>query len=345
MDNEDNSPIVFYQYFDTTSTDYFQRRVRERFRETGHRREIDFRIWDCYDEPPGRDGDIFSYDCIVLNALCDKGYLRQLPEIVDTEGVFQWMLDTTKIKRKLYALPFITCFNAIICRRRDYTGIDNIFDIKGQLVAPLRSMISTYYLMSFCSYQDRPMSRLNESDFDSNAVRVMSLLAELMGGREAVERSAFSTFDGIERFNSGEVKYFLGFTENLRLMDRDDYVVVPANFSDQKEISIPLFSTDVLSIGANVREDKLLDCIDLIEIITDADFEYDLCAPEGELHYMLPANERVYHRLMEKDSIYRQLLDIVANDENCVFRFAKSYYEKLPGMERALLAALGGNAK
>lgn len=337
MIKNDDSPIVFYQYFDTTDTGFFQKKVLERFRATGHDRPVEFRVWNCYNDQPGTDGDLFSYDCICLNALSDKGYLRQLPEIIGTDGIFQWMLDTTRYKRNLYSLPFLTCYNAVICRKKDFHGINNVYDIKGKIVTPLRSMLAYYYLISFAGYQGEKFDPVTLS---KNAVGVIEMLARLMGGKQEVERSAFGTFDGAEKFNSGEADYFIGFTENLRNLKKDDYCVIPANFSDKKQIDVPLFSTDVLSVGKNTEAEKLLDCIDLIEIMTDPEFEYSICAPDGNLSYMLPANEASYKKLIEKDTVYKTLFDTVSREDNCVFRFSKDYYELLPKLENSLMDAL-----
>jgi len=338
----DDSPIVFYQYFDTTDTAYFQKAVRASFLAGGHRRPIDFRIWNCYDQPPCLDGDVYSYDAVALNALASRGLLRQIPKIIDTDGIFEWMMDTTRYERKLFALPFITCFTAIICHASDAKGINNVYDIKGRMVSPLKSMMAYYYLMSFCNYQDRVAGRFSADHLSAHALAVVNLLSELMGGRAELDRSRLSSFDGVRRFNQGTVPYFLGFTENLRSMDRDSYAVMYANFTDHSLTEVPLFPTDVLSLGRRPTGAKLLDCIDLIELIVSAPFQQDICAPAGHLSYMLPANRKAYPGLIAADPLYKRLLEIVSDPDNCVMRFNKGYYEQFPAMEQALLKALDG---
>lgn len=342
MSKTDKSPIIFYQYFDTTDTDYFARHVRKLFKETGHDREIEFRIWNCYNDLPGYDGDIFSYDCISLSALVDKGFLRELPDIVNKSGVFEWALNTTRYHKKLYGLPFITCFSALICREKDYKPINNIYDIKEPIATPLKSLLPNYYLLSYCNEQREKNddSRLNEM-----AVEIVKKIFELMGGNDALDKSRLTNFDGIERFNSGEIKYLIGFSEFLRLLKHDEYVIELANFSKKDQVEVPLFYTDVLSIGKNTKEEKLLDCIDLIEIITSAKFEYEICTAQGILSYMLPINSLAYPKLIEQDSIYQKLFDIVSNENNCVSRFGEDYYEEFPRIERALLKALESETK
>ncbi len=128
-----------------------------------------------------------------------------------------------------------------------------------------------------------------------------------MGGKETLDGSSLDEYDGIRRFNAGECNYFLGFTESLRLLEPGDYVVKFANFSDYSEDQMPLFQVDYASLSQHVREEKMLDCLDLLEIMTDKEFIYGLCMQEGRLTYMLPPSMSVYGRLADADPIYKQL--------------------------------------
>ena len=311
----DNTPVRIYYYYDFTDTVHFCRRLEQRFRETGHERPLEFINWNCYKEPPGRDGDIFIYDAIALTALVDKGYLHQLPEIIDTSDMFTWTIDKSKVKQKTYGVPLMICANTLICRKKDDDHIKNIFDIHERTAIPLRTMLMYYYIQAFCNYQNDSVHRVFEH------------LAELMGGRENLAGSTLEEYDGVRRFRSGECRYFLGFTESLRLFEPDDYVVRFANFSEHAEDQMPLFMVDYASLGNHVREEKLLDCLDLLEIMTDQEFIFDLCLQEGRLQYMLPPCMGVYKRLAEIDPIYDQLYRQLLPEENGVFRYGKSFYE------------------
>lgn len=154
------SPIIFYYYCDLADTEAFCELLRSRFMESGHDRAIIFRSWDCFDGPPGRDGDVFCYDALALTALVDEGYIRVLPDIIDTE--------------------------------------------------------------------------------------------------------------------------------------------------------------------------KLLDCLDLMEIMADSDFIYDLCTTGGKLQYMLPADASVYPRLAQLDPIYDEFYQIASNEDNGVLRFGKHFFTEYP---------------
>ena len=324
----DNTPVRIYYYYDFTDTVHFCRRLEQCFRETGHERPLEFINWNCYKEPPGRDGDIFIYDAIALTALVDKGYLHQLPEIIDTSDMFTWTIDKSKVRQKTYGVPVMICANTLICRKKDDDHIKNIFDLHERTAIPLKTMLMYYYIQAFCNYQ-------NDSVY-----RVFEHLAELMGGRENLAGSTLDEYDGVRLFRSGECRYFLGFTESLRLFDPDDYVVRFANFSEHAEDQMPLFMVDYASLGNHVREEKLLDCLDLLEIMTDEEFIFNLCLQEGRLQYMLPSCMRVYGRLAEMNPVYDQLYQQLLPEENGVFRYKKSFYEEFYRKSDELLESL-----
>ena len=201
--------------------------------------------------------------------------------------MFTWVIDKSKVRQKTYGVPLMICANSLICRRKDDRQISNVMELNESVAIPMRSMLMYYYLQSFCNYQDR----------SDRYYEVMQHLTKLMGGKAFLEQSSLKEYNGIERFIRGECKYFLGFTESLRLFEPDDYVVRLANFSGHDEDQMPLFMVDFASLGKNVREEKLLDCLDLLEIMADKTFVYDLCTAEGRLQYMLPATKSVYQEL------------------------------------------------
>ena len=94
--NDQLSPIIFY-YDELDGMEYLWPRLEDRFRQTGHTRPILFREYDCYKELPGTDGDLYTYDAIVLSALVDKGFFRTLPKTLSRERVFPWVMERRSI--------------------------------------------------------------------------------------------------------------------------------------------------------------------------------------------------------------------------------------------------------
>ena len=314
---EDDSPIIFYTFEYLSNSARFRTLLEERFRNTGHTRRIEFRHWDCYHEIPDTDGDLYCYDACVMSALVDKGIIRVLPEIIDTDKVFDWILDRSKIMGKTFGFPFMTCANVLICRKKDYTPANNIFEIKGGLSAPLKSMLGYYSVLAFCNYQDSGEGIIN----------TIERIFRAMGGHEAFEDSKLDAEKVIDKFRSGKSRYLLGFTENLRFLDRDEYVVQLANLSENAVNEMPLFMTDFISMGYSTSGEKLLDCLDIMEIVTDSSFVRDLCSGEDGLEYMMPADKTLYPVFAELDPVYEQLYDLVSDENNGILRYGSNFYE------------------
>ena len=89
-------------------------------------RPLEFIEWNCYDGPPGRDGDIFIYDAVTMSALVDQGFLQRLPDIIDIGDMFGWVIEKSKVRQKTYGIPLMLCANSLICRRKDDRHIGNI---------------------------------------------------------------------------------------------------------------------------------------------------------------------------------------------------------------------------
>ena len=314
---EDDSPIIFYTFEYLSNSARFRTLLEERFRNTGHTRRIEFRHWDCYHEIPDTDGDLYCYDACVMSALADKGIIRVLPEIIDTDKVFDWILDRSKIMGKTFGFPFMTCANVLICRKKDYTPANNIFEIKGGLSAPLKSILGYYSVLAFCNYQDSGEGIIN----------TIERIFRAMGGHEAFEDSKLDAEKVIDKFRSGKSRYLLGFTENLRFLDQDEYVVQLANLSENAVNEMPLFMTDFISMGYSTSGEKLLDCLDIMEIVTDSSFVRDLCSGEDGLEYMMPADKTLYPVFAELDPVYEQLYDLVSDENNGILRYGSNFYE------------------
>ncbi len=317
MAGTSESPIIVYYYDILTEPELFCCLLERRFRETGHTRPIEFRSWPCYRELPGRDGDLFIYDGITASALEEKGFLHELPDVIRTDGVFEWVLDKSKVRQKTYGTPIMLCSNVLICRKEDDFDIHSILDLHEETAIPLKSMIHQYYLLAFCNYQE----------FSDRCFDAIIRLAKHAGSAENLEHSRLADFDGIDRFIRKECRYFMGFTEHLRFFPKDDYAVHFVSFSKNPEDAIMLFPADFASMGNNVHEEKMLDCLDLMEIMSDEDFIYDICTANGKLQYMLPANRNVYPRLAKWDPLYDLFEQEMSREENCVFRYGPSFYE------------------
>lgn len=322
------SPIIFY-YFDINGTDAFIRMLKERFRQTGSRRPIVFREWDCYETLPGEDGDLFAYDGVVLSALASKGLLMPLPDELTADGVFPWVLEKSKYWNKTFGIPFIMCSNALICRKKDAQDIRGIIDLHEPVAIPIQSMLMFYFIQALCSNRDLHRS-----------MKVMDHLLDLIGVRDFLTESDSGDYDGVDRFNREECRYLLGFTEDIMSCKNDRYTVRFEDFSNSRKSRQTLFMVDFVSVAKHVRGEKLRDCLTLLKIMVDEQFTYDLCTADGRLQYLLPANMRVFPRLAELDPLYDELFSLLESGNNGLLRYGRRYYEDFNRQESLLFQLL-----
>ncbi len=98
--------------------------------------------------------------------------------------------------------------------------------------------------------------------------------------------------------------------------------------------------TDFISMGYSGSGEKLLDCLDIMEIVTDSSFVRELCTGENGLEYMLPADKTLYPVLAELDPVYDQLYDLVSDENNGILRYGSNFYEEFDLLKAYLLSVV-----
>ena len=312
--------LIFYCYSLMTDAREFCVLSEERFRAAGHSRKIEFRFWNCYLEPPGKDGDIYVYDGMALSALADRGFIRPLPELLVPDGIFEWVLDGSWFEKELYDLPFLVCTDVLISRKEEDEPVQNLFDIRDGMAAPMKSMIGEYYTFAY----------FNSSEKDRGSLAALLYLLERIGGKKFLIRSDIVNYDGRARFARGECRYLLGFTEDLRYLPEGDYIVRKSNLSDSSTIEVPFCYVNYISIGEGASEEKIPDCIAMLELLSKDMFIRTFAEAEGKMRYILPAREGMYAELIQRDALYEPLYEIASDRNNCVLRCGRDFYEVFP---------------
>ena len=141
------NPLIIYCYRQFSDTALFRDLLTARFRQTGHDRPVEFRFWDCYKQQPGQDGDLYIFDGMVLSALAANGYIRRLPDIIDTSGVFEWVLNGSWVRNQIFGIPFMLYSIVLISRKGETDPVNSL--IPGRIAAPQQSMIGKYYVLSY----------------------------------------------------------------------------------------------------------------------------------------------------------------------------------------------------
>jgi hypothetical protein len=120
------------------------------------------------------------------------------------------------IRRKLYGLPIMMCVNALICRKKDDR---NIMELEENTAIPMRSMLIFYYLQTVCT-------NLNIR----KSMKVLKHLLDLIGGRDFLEKSRLSDYDGINRFSREERAKLLHIKNGYSTRLRTGSVLYPCHY-------------------------------------------------------------------------------------------------------------------
>lgn len=87
---------------------------------------------------------MYSYDAVTLGSLVDKRYLSVLPDVINTDNTFDWIMDRILVRKKSYGIPIMLCSNVLICRKKDNKRIDNIMDLKNNVAIPVKPLFMNY---------------------------------------------------------------------------------------------------------------------------------------------------------------------------------------------------------
>lgn len=79
--DETNTTLNVALYGYVPDTERFEKAVQESWEKAEANVTLNFVNWDCYEEEPTENVDVFVFDAIYLNDYIEKGYLLPLEKI------------------------------------------------------------------------------------------------------------------------------------------------------------------------------------------------------------------------------------------------------------------------
>ena len=84
--------------------------------------------------------------------------------------------------------------------------------------------------------------------------------------------------------------------------------------------NIPRLYVDAASVTAGVEGERYEKCLELINIMAEAEVLTALSVQDGKPQYLLLSRRVPYRSLSGLYPLYKQLEELAANDHNCVIR-------------------------
>lgn len=292
--------------------------------------------YDCYfgGRPVGID--VIMYDVIMERAFVEKGYIRHLDinDFIDTDDYFPFTLEPAAGYVDNYGVPVFLCCDLLIYDgdNKALSEADGIFDVAAS---------DSKALISFAVYGDHVY--LLDAAVDNTQDPQLIQYRDRLGGIDVSESKTalaeaavpeYADADSnalAELYDSGVADGYIGYAETLRFLNRRLDKTEVKQISIGKNDNIPLFYCDMAGISADVPDDRIGLCTDLIEIMTDAEVMKRVSVKDGSPQYLMFPRISFYDDIEIEYPMYAKLKAIADNDNNKLFRVYGSFMEETYG--------------
>ena len=332
----------------------FEAAIQKNWQEIHPQTALNFICWDCYENDPGKDLDVFVFDAIFLSHYIDAGYLLPIPQekLEHAEDFLPFAMEGLSRDGVVYALPQLLCTQILYTRKEDTAlseadSLADLYDVIGDreekteiygenegLLVDMTSGIMTIsmYLDALCdisreysTYETLP----DPDDISDEALEAVRQLVRIGG----IEQLQYDTGDEYylraQWFADGKGRAYIDYTEAMSVMPEmaDDVVLRPFSFVEDE--NIPLMYCDGAGILSSIEEDRKDLAIDLLNIITNSQVMEEAIAANDSPQYLLPARFSVYESLAAQFPVCSRLEEIASDPDNRVYRIGKDAREYL----------------
>ena len=288
--------------------------------------------YNCYSDGRPEGIDVVMYDVLLEKEFVEKDYLKPLDvhDLIDTEDFYGFTLEPADGYQDNYGVPVFLCCDLMIYDRNDseLNKAENIFDVAGSDSSILISFAmygyDIYLLDAAADKTQDPVATQYKDrlkDIDVSANRKALANAAVPEYRDADS----GDFAGL--YDSGAAGGYIGYAETMRsLSARLDRTEIKQISMDEQD-NVPLYYCDMAGISADVPEDQIGLCMDLIRIMTDREVMERASVKDGRPQYLMSPRISFYDDMEKEYPMYAKLKDIVANENNRLFRAYGSFMD------------------
>ena len=121
-------------------------------------------------------------------------------------------------------------------------------------------------------------------------------------------------------YDSGTGWGYIGFSESMRLLKNRAEITRIKAISFSARANTPRLYCDAAAIAAGVEGLRYEKCLELINIMAEADVMTELSVQDGAPQYLLLARKPPYLSLSGLFPLYTQLEALAEDEHNCVIR-------------------------
>lgn len=359
--------VALYGY--VPDQERFEKAVSNAWAELYPDVELNFISWDCYEEDPTNDLDVFVFDSIFLLSFIENDYLLPIPDdkIQNKDDLLSFAIDGCTIDGDVYAIPQIVCTNLLYTRKNDteltpVKDVVTLHEIIGDRILQTEIPEENEGLLidmsggtsKVCMYLDALIDVNQEytdyyetpdlNNISSDVIESLRLL-QAMGGKAQVNYwpDDNNAYVRANWFQDGRGRAYIGYTEAMSAMDDFANDINFSLYSYTKGENIPIYYGDIVSVNSKINKDKKDLAFELVNVITATDTVVTaISADENNQYpqYLLPARYSIYDALDSTYPIYNKLKEIASYSENCLFKIgpdAREFIEEAKKVIHGLL--------
>ena len=296
--------------------DYYQEIIERRWAEIEPDIELVRAEWDCYDDGVPDGIDVIMYDAVMRDALIENDWIQPIDRntVQDVEDIFPFALEGLTADGRLYGIPVFLCGNFLIydldCA--DLADAEHLTDLAQEseiLVINSRlEMNRPQYIYEILADTLREANPTVGSDADD----LMALVDKL-----AVDAHEEDDDPQVAlAYDSGTGKGYIGFSESIRLLSKRiaRTGIKAISFSDQYDL--PRVYVDAVAVNSKEKGQRYEKCIELMNVIAEADVLSSLSVKDGIPQYILLARRSPYEPLADRFPLYAQMESLAFNENN-----------------------------
>ena len=308
--------LTYAVYPYVPDAEYYQEIVERRWAEIEPDIQLIRAEWNCYDDGAPEGIDVIMYDAIKRDALIEAGWIQPIePDAVQNAGdIFPFALEGFTVDGKLYGIPAFLCGNFLIYDRdsADLAAAEHITDLadeSGILV------INSEKPGNRAQYATEALAdTLGEANpsVDTGAGDALALIDRLAIDDHKQDNDTQVAL----AYDSGIGRGYIGYSESMRFLSRriSRTDIKAISFSYRENLPRVYADAAAVTAGASgLRYDK---CVELTNVLAEADILAALTVQEGVPQYLLLARRSPYASLAGQFPIYGTLEALSANAEN-----------------------------
>ncbi len=357
--------VALYPY--VPRLEQFQTALRNAWQDEAPGVALKFEDWDCYDEDPPANLDVFVFDAVFFDHFRTAGYLSQIEpdEILDRDDFLSYALDGCQVGSQYFAIPQLGCGSALFYRKTDEAlaaavTLDEVVEAVGEcvyktevppkgegLLVDLSGGVTSACLyldaleQNYGRYTPNPPLAPEPPKIDAWAIQNVQRLIRMASPAQAAYYSEEHPYQRAAWFSEGAGRAMIGYTESMSVMSAETRAQIAFKLmplASRKDARVSLFYSDVIGVNAGIRDPgKRALALKLANLMASAPFMIESIGPTETAavpQYLMPVRHSVFKAMSASYPLYGEMYRMVADGRPGLFRIgpdARAWLEKLKG--------------